>query len=386
LTGSLNPEKREVFWHEERVFFLTPQVLQNDLARGTCHALQIVCLVFDEAHKAVGNHAYCQVVKEISGFRKNFRILALSATPGEDMKGVQQVVHNLWISNIEIRTEDSEDIKPYVFNRDVEAVIVKFTDDISSTRKQYVEILCKIVKRLAANHALWQDDPEKVSKFMLLKAREQWRLNNAQNDRFKNGVIEGDFASAISMYHAYDLLSQHGLLSFYNYMKSILHGSKGTARTKTELMKDASFVKLMDELHQKIEPDDLNQTLNETISAEKSLTPKQRLMKSIPKSLSSFKSHPKLQKLEEIVLNHFQDVARKSAGSTGSSRIMVFSQYRDSVQEITRVLSNHEPLIKPMSFVGQGSKEGAKGKMTKGLSQKEQFEVIVMSDFYFICG
>ena len=30
---------------------------------------------------------------------------------------------------------------------------------------------------------MWQSDPEKVSKFMLLKAREQWRANNAVNDR-----------------------------------------------------------------------------------------------------------------------------------------------------------------------------------------------------------
>lgn len=60
-SGTLNPEKRVQQWTEKRVFFLTPQVLDNDLSRGTCPAKLIRCLVLDEAHRALGNHAYCQV-------------------------------------------------------------------------------------------------------------------------------------------------------------------------------------------------------------------------------------------------------------------------------------------------------------------------------------
>lgn len=48
-------------WEKKRVFFLTPQVMQNDLLKGTCPAKHVNCVVFDEAHKALGNHAYCQV-------------------------------------------------------------------------------------------------------------------------------------------------------------------------------------------------------------------------------------------------------------------------------------------------------------------------------------
>lgn len=59
--GSMTPAKREVLWKEKRVFFLTPQVFQNDLGRGSCCADDVVCLVFDEAHKALGNYSYCQV-------------------------------------------------------------------------------------------------------------------------------------------------------------------------------------------------------------------------------------------------------------------------------------------------------------------------------------
>ena len=40
---------------------MTPQVMQNDMTRGACPADQVCCVVFDEAHKALGNHSYCQV-------------------------------------------------------------------------------------------------------------------------------------------------------------------------------------------------------------------------------------------------------------------------------------------------------------------------------------
>ena len=61
LLGAMAPNKREKLWKEKRVFFMTPQVLQNDLAKGSCSPKDIVCLVFDEAHRALGDHSYSQV-------------------------------------------------------------------------------------------------------------------------------------------------------------------------------------------------------------------------------------------------------------------------------------------------------------------------------------
>lgn len=53
--------KRTALWNSKRVFFLTPQVINNDLTRNVCPASDIKCIVIDEAHKALGKHAYCQV-------------------------------------------------------------------------------------------------------------------------------------------------------------------------------------------------------------------------------------------------------------------------------------------------------------------------------------
>src|SRR5688500_2558894 len=76
-------------------------------------------------------------------------------------------------------------------------------------------------------------------------------------------------------------------------------------------------------------------------------------------------SHPKLEKLEEIVVEHFRKCKNPS------SRIMIFSSYRDSVQEITKRLERHSPLVKAMSFVGQNKSTGT----VKGFTQKEQMMV-----------
>ena len=110
MTGSMAPRERAIVWRNKRVFFLTPQVMQNDLGRGACPSTDVCCIVFDEAHKALGNHAYCQViimiptcmckyfeiqafivffiqvVKDLANAKSSFRVLALSATPGNDLK------------------------------------------------------------------------------------------------------------------------------------------------------------------------------------------------------------------------------------------------------------------------------------------------------------
>lgn len=63
LGGTQVPNRKEI-WDSKRVFFLTPQIMVNDLSRGICPAGEIKCLVIDEAHRALGNYAYCQVMGE----------------------------------------------------------------------------------------------------------------------------------------------------------------------------------------------------------------------------------------------------------------------------------------------------------------------------------
>lgn len=79
----------------------------------------IKLVVIDEAHKAKGKYAYVQVVQLIASQNKLFRVLALSATPGRSMSDVAEVVQNLLISHIEVRSENSIDVRPFVFKKNI---------------------------------------------------------------------------------------------------------------------------------------------------------------------------------------------------------------------------------------------------------------------------
>ncbi|KAJ3123670.1 hypothetical protein HK098_001702 [Nowakowskiella sp. JEL0407] len=91
-----------------------------------------------------------------------------------------------------------------------------------------------------------------------------------------------------------------------------------------------------------------------------------------------FSSHPKFARLTGIVLEHFQNNKEESDqlrregrhSEVTETQTMIFSQYRDSVDEITQHLNEHSPLIRVMPFIGQGKATG------KGFTQKQQLEVI----------
>ncbi|XP_052770276.1 Fanconi anemia group M protein-like [Mya arenaria] len=348
MTGSMGPSKRERAWQEKRVYFLTPQVLTNDLSRGSCPANLVRCLVIDEAHKALGNHAYCQVVRELVKYSQMFRVLALSATPGSDIKAVQQVLTNLLISHIEIRTEESLDIQRYSHERRVEKVVLPLGDELTQVKGKYIQIMDVVVGRLKRQGVLYQRETTSFSKFLILKAREQFRQDPPERlPRTQYGVVEGDFALAMSLYHGYELLQLHGSRSLYNFLEGILTGEKSYGRTRTELMRNGDFVSLMEML------------------ASKYKTPEGLTLSQVEKRPQTV-GHPKMEKLQEIVLDHF------SKHTDAPSRVMIFSQYRDSVQEITAMLHRHRPMVMVMSFIGQAST----GKNTKGFTQKEQLQVM----------
>ena len=78
------------------------------------------CLVVDEAHKAMGQHAYVLAVQRLAARNGGFRILGLSATPGTNAAALQQVVTSLRIERLEVRHEDSVDVVGTMHERAME--------------------------------------------------------------------------------------------------------------------------------------------------------------------------------------------------------------------------------------------------------------------------
>ncbi|KAL0950880.1 hypothetical protein HGRIS_007639 [Hohenbuehelia grisea] len=121
---------------------MTPQTLFNDLRNEICDVSDLILLVIDEAHKATGDHAYAQVVRFLMAKNPHVRILALTATPGGTPEKVQELVDALHISHIEIRDENSLDLKRYLHEKRIEQHIIKMSDDI----KKVVELLAKLME------------------------------------------------------------------------------------------------------------------------------------------------------------------------------------------------------------------------------------------------
>ena len=92
-----------------------------------------------------------------------------------------------------------------------------------------------------------------------------------------------------------------------------------------------------------------------------------------------FAAHPKMDMLTNIVLEHFMNA--QSAAATPAvgespapegSRVMVFVQFRDVLDEVLEALEKHKPIIKPVRFVGQSRDKHGK----KGMGQAEQLGVV----------
>ncbi|XP_062351088.1 Fanconi anemia group M protein [Cinclus cinclus] len=369
MTGGTQALGRRELWSTKRVFFLTPQIMVNDLSRGTCPAVEIKCLVIDEAHKALGNHAYCQVVRELSKYTKQFRVLALSATPGSDTKAVQQVISNLLIAQIEMCAEDSPEILPYSHERQVEKIVVPLGEELVEIQNTYIRVLEAFAGRLIKVGVLSRRDIPNLTKYQIILARDQYRKNpSAQHAGIHQGIIEGDFALCISLYHGYELLLQMGIRSLFIYLGGIMDGSKGLSRTRSELGRSEDFMKLYLQL--------------QDMFSDTAVTPDNGSVCKSTTALGKKKgfvySHPKLKKLEEIIVEHFKSWKQrcpageaKSESSAGDTRVMIFSSFRDSVQEIAEMLARLSPAVRAMTFVGHSS-----GKGSKGFTQKEQLEVV----------
>ncbi|XP_040916289.1 Fanconi anemia group M protein isoform X2 [Toxotes jaculatrix] len=355
LTGSTAAKQRQELWKSKRVFFLTPQVMVNDLTRDTCPAQQVKCVVIDEAHKALGNHAYCQVIRQLSSQSLQFRILALSATPGGDSKSVQSVISNLLISHIELRSEESPDIQAHSHQRCVNKVVVPLGEALSAHQARYLQVLEKFMSRLVQNRVMAHKDLKTLTKYQLILARDQFRKNPQSYIKGpQQGMLEGDFALCISLYHGYELLMQMGLRSLFFYIQGIMDGSREMSRARNELQRTPTFMHLYHEM--------------EAMFVKPSAGPDEPFIY----------SHPKLEKLEDVVLQHFRLWPDNSADNNGSgsrevsTRVMIFSSFRESVQEIAAMLNRHAPLIRVMTFMGQASA----GKGVRGFTQKEQLEVV----------
>ena len=348
MTGETQPAIRHEQWMEKRVFFMTPQTVINDLKTGSCDPKKIVLLVVDEAHKSTGGYAYTEVIKFTRRFNTSFRVLALTATPGGTVEAVQQVINALSIARVELRTEQSLDIRPYTHEKQTDMQLFDLSDEQELIMDHLSKTLQPALNKLCSQNAYWSRDPMKLTAYGLTTARQKWAKSDAGRNA-PQGVkfmLNAVFTVLSQIAHGINLLKNHGIGPFYSsineFQRKVTSGeTKG--KNATEIVQSEDFTKMTGLI---------------------------RAWTNNP----DFIGHPKLEYLREIVLSHFLDTGEGMQGSNvppSATRVMVFASYRDSTEEICRVLKRNEPMIRPQVFVGQ-----AASKNSEGMNQKKQNEVI----------
>ena len=348
MTGETQPALRAEEWLEKRVFFMTPQTVINDLKTGICNPKKIVLAVVDEAHKATGSYAYTEVVAFLRRFNTSFRVHALTATPGSTVEAVQAVIDHLGIARVELRTEQSLDIRAYTHEKHTETEIFEYSDEQALIMDLFSKALRPVLDKLCSQNAYWSRDPMQLSAYGLTNARQKWASSDTGRKAAMTikGMMNAIFAVLSSLAHNINLLKHHGIGPFYSgvlgFQKAVESGqSKG--KYATQIAQSEDFTKMM------------------------------RLIRGWTNN-PDFIGHPKLQYLREVVLNHFLDAGEGRQGSDvppSATRVMVFASYRDSTEEICRVLKRNDPMIRPHEFVGQAASKGS-----EGMNQKRQNAVI----------
>ena len=347
LTGGTPPGIRAEEWQSKRVFFMTPQTIVNDLKTGICDPKRLVLLVVDEAHRATGGYAYVEAVQFIRRFNTSFRVLALTATPGASIEAVQEVIDGLGISRIEIRTEESLDIRQYVHSRRIETVLFDYDAEIVMVMDLFAKALKPLVDKLCGMNAYWSRDPMKLTPYGCTQARSRWFSSDAgrKANMGLKGMVNTLFSLLASMAHGIELLKFHGIGPFYHKVLDFRNETRSAgekaSKYKKQIDQSDTFQKMMSRLQIWINNRD-------------------------------FIGHPKLEYLQKVVLNHFLDAGEgRGAAAPSSTRIMVFAHYRDSAEEIVRILKRQEPMIRPRVFVGQANSKGS-----DGMDQKTQLDAI----------
>ena len=122
MTGESPPGIRIRSWRKSRIIVSTPQVVENDLLSRRIDLKDVSLVIFDEAHRAVGNYAYVYIADRYHREAKSPLVLGITASPGSQSEKIAEICTNLCIEKIQTRTEKDHDVAPFVHEREIEWV------------------------------------------------------------------------------------------------------------------------------------------------------------------------------------------------------------------------------------------------------------------------
>jgi len=314
VTGMTAPKKRANAYVDRRIIFSTPQTIQNDLKEKRLSLRDFSLLVIDEIHHGVGRYAYPSVAQAYLKAAEHPKILGLTASPANEETKIMEICEQCGIDAIEIRTETDEDVAPYVKEKMIRWEEVTLPERFYQIKGLMDSAYMKRVETLAKLGFLRSP---RVPKKVLLEL--QGKLAKAATQGYKKAFMGlALVGQAVKIEHALLMLETQGAKPLEKYMQKLREDPK--ART---LMEDANFAHAMALAHE---------------------------------LCLSGASHPKMSRLATLISAYLKE--------RPGAKIIVFANFRDTVEEIVSVLSKVDG-AKPVAFVGQ-----------KSLSQKDQVRIL----------
>ncbi len=335
ITGSIPIKERTEIYKNKKIIQATPQTIENDLLSGKLNLKEFALVIFDEAHRAVGDYAYVFVNLQLQKQNPTCLVLALTASPGSEEEHIQDVCKNLSIKNIEIKDSKDADVKPYVNEIEVTWVKVDLPKEFLTIKSHLDEFQKRQLIALKSLGFAQTENKRFYNKFKLLEMQSniRKRLMTSGSTQPSLYFASSKCASMLKISHAEELIETQGIGALKNYFdKLVEEANHGKSKAARQIVNDED-IKLAIKL--------TNKLFDEKVQ------------------------HPKYAELKRIILKQLTDEPK--------SKIIVFNHYRDSITEVVEFLTNGEgtEIIKPRKFIGQATK----GK-EKGMSQKIQQEVL----------
>lgn len=340
ITGAVKTDERVKRWEESQIICATPQTVESDLLKGRYSLKDVSLVVFDECHHGVGSYSYVYLASRYVKESKFNLILGLTASPGSDKEKIKEVCDNLYIQSIVVKTEEDNDVRPYFNLVAIDWVRVKMSSELEKI-KTHVDKALKI--RLKGLKNMGVIRTVSVNKLDILKARGRVQSAIARSVNPKKECFQAIsiLSAVINIQHSQELIETQGVVTFNKYVARL---RKKKTKAAKSLIQDPNFGKAI-YLAREAEKHGLE--------------------------------HPKLKKVTDIIKKELGQNGQTKLQSDRyvkdadqkSSKIMVFTQYRDSLEMIHQKLEKEG--IKSAKFFGQASRDGE-----KGLTQKEQKEII----------
>ena len=298
VTGEDPISKRQKNWNNS-VVCATPEIAKNDLDRDIVSPSQFSLVIFDEAHRTIGDYAYSGIAERI--IHTNARIVGMTATLPSEKEKATQIMKTLRIQSVAQRSEDSPDVAPYVQQTNTEWINVDLPPQMKAIQTLLNLALDQRYQELKKN-GINISDQKSLS--ALLRIR-QFVLN--QNRRSAKPLF-----TAIRITYALNIFEAHGVTSFLRFCE------------RTQKKKGVG--------------------VKELFEIDSNFTRAIHLAKAAQKDGIE---HSKMIKLKEIIQN-------------SPGKVLVFTSYRDSVDVIYTKLT--EMGIECGFLIGKAGETGLKQK------------------------